>query len=975
MWYRFEGYQILVPGFQSLLGPRSSVVNGLPTLRLEIQSGGYAQMAEQRQAALNKGGIWEGDNASFTANVRFQEQQLTALVRLSEGPVVKREEGQWSLEIGVLDQARLLGMRAFFAQPIDAKQFLHDWWYAQSLREAGLLASRCALVNFVVNGDDWGLYVLREAFTVEWLASQDRGGGPIVRLDERLLWERRAQLGREQGMVGEPTFSDPIAGTLELPAFAQVVEDRSSLTEDGQGDRDETEEALKLLRAFQERQRTASQVFDAELLGRYIAHTHLWGARQGLMWYNARYYYNPLTSRLEPIGHDARPLPSAYAPLDLAQYDDLEVMVAYAHEVARITHPDYLVNLRAAHADSINFTEDALSSATGLEHALWDTLAERQAFLAAALHPRQSVLAYEESRDVDDGLVILVANLLRYPVALWQFSLGDRTLDIEPDWVIGSRERVYEDTLDSIVLKSAHGTVPQYLSLRIPADAIQSLVSPSTLLGDWRLEIVTQLVGTEALPSVEVESHYPSSLSLPIAPSVLEALERYPFLEQGKRPETLALRAGTWQVVGNLVLPEGVGLEATQPITLAFERGAGLFATGPLWLDGPERGGIHLVPQQESWGGLIVYRADSEATSWLRNVEIRGAQGIRLRNGSTSAGVTFYESPVVLERCRLVDSSARDALHAVRTHVKVAYTEFGNVSGNALDGKQVRGQIVGCVFHDVLGNGIDVDHSQVDVQDTSLVRIYDKAIVAGQGSLVSVESVHVADAGLAIAGSDLSHLQVHDLRLEQIWLAGLAAYRQEWAYGQASIQATHLISEGNVPILSLAQPGNRISVDGVEVAPSAFDVQALHWRTKSLAGAQVLIHRFGDDIRLLGYALDTSGVESGKPAHLVLYWQALAEVDLEYTVFVHALDESGQLVAQWDSMPRENKYPTTHWLPGRVVTDPHVLALPTGLASGTYRLAVGMYFWQTGERLPIRRLDETREPDGMLFLEPSIEVS
>ena len=63
-----------------------------------------------------------------------------------------------------------------------------------------------------------------------------------------------------------------------------------------------------------------------------------------------------------------------------------------------------------------------------------------------------------------------------------------------------------------------------------------------------------------------------------------------------------------------------------------------------------------------------------------------------------------------------------------------------------------------------------------------------------------------------------------------------------------------------------------------------------------------------------------------------------------------------------------------HWLAGRVVDDPHSLALSPGLAAGTYRLAVGLYFWQTGERLPIARLDGTTVPDGMLFLEPDLEV-
>jgi hypothetical protein len=50
------------------------------------------------------------------------------------------------------------------------------------------------------------------------------------------------------------------------------------------------------------------------------------------------------------------------------------------------------------------------------------------------------------------------------------------------------------------------------------------------------------------------------------------------------------------------------------------------------------------------------------------------------------------------------------------------------------------------------------------------------------------------------------------------------------------------------------------------------------------------------------------------------------------------------------------------------------LVLPPDLAAGSYRLAVGLYFWQTGERLPIAQLDGTQVPNGMLFLDPYIEI-
>jgi hypothetical protein len=82
------------------------------------------------------------------------------------------------------------------------------------------------------------------------------------------------------------------------------------------------------------------------------------------------------------------------------------------------------------------------------------------------------------------------------------------------------------------------------------------------------------------------------------------------------------------------------------------------------------------------------------------------------------------------------------------------------------------------------------------------------------------------------------------------------------------------------------------------------------------------------------------------------YWQGLSEMDQLYTVFLHLVDEQGQIVAQHDRGPGiRAKEPTTSWLPGEVVLDPVDLSLPPDLAPGQYTLRMGMYLAPDGPRL------------------------
>ena len=79
-----------------------------------------------------------------------------------------------------------------------------------------------------------------------------------------------------------------------------------------------------------------------------------------------------------------------------------------------------------------------------------------------------------------------------------------------------------------------------------------------------------------------------------------------------------------------------------------------------------------------------------------------------------------------------------------------------------------------------------------------------------------------------------------------------------------------------------------------------------------------------------------------------LWWRADETLNDDYSVSVFLLDEAGQLAAQHDSYPLENRQPTTAWQPGALVYDPHPLDV-SSLAPGTYSVGVKVYTWYDGQ--------------------------
>jgi 4-amino-4-deoxy-L-arabinose transferase-like glycosyltransferase len=125
----------------------------------------------------------------------------------------------------------------------------------------------------------------------------------------------------------------------------------------------------------------------------------------------------------------------------------------------------------------------------------------------------------------------------------------------------------------------------------------------------------------------------------------------------------------------------------------------------------------------------------------------------------------------------------------------------------------------------------------------------------------------------------------------------------------------------------------------------------------------------GDNsIKLLGYALEPPTPASNSLS-LTLYWQAAARPPADYTVFVQLLNANNQLIAQQDSQPQAGTAPTGSWFPGEIVPDNYTLPLPSPAAAGPapYRLIVGMYHPDTGERLPILTPTTDRQTDALLL--------
>lgn len=123
----------------------------------------------------------------------------------------------------------------------------------------------------------------------------------------------------------------------------------------------------------------------------------------------------------------------------------------------------------------------------------------------------------------------------------------------------------------------------------------------------------------------------------------------------------------------------------------------------------------------------------------------------------------------------------------------------------------------------------------------------------------------------------------------------------------------------------------------------------------------------GDKVALLDYKAE-GPLRHGATIRLTLHWQALQEMEEDYTVFVHVVDEEGSVWGQWDSQPVSGERPTSGWERGEVIEDIYQISIDVEGPREGYKIRVGMYLVETGERLPT-------ESDSFILIEPKGEGS
>ncbi|HEY89042.1 MAG TPA: hypothetical protein G4N98_04815 [Thermoflexia bacterium] len=804
----------------------------LETFYLDIAPGDFAKIEAKREEALSHWILITSAADFVPATLRLDQEEIPVRVRLKGDWADHIAGDKWSFRVETRDDHYVHGMRVFSLQDPATRTYLNEGLFLDNLRAEGVLSVHYRYVRVVLNGEYRGIYALEEGFTKELLESQQRREAPIIRYDEDLVWKYRVACENDElvprGVRQFHTIDEFDSGKIKRDSQLSAQRDT----------------AVGLLRALWSQERPASQIFDLETMGKFLALVDLWDARHALVWHNQRFYYNPITALLEPVVFDAQPLfekqgvelVSLAGLRQTVAYDDPSLQWSYLHSLQTFSQPEYLTELEERYGSQWQMLQTALEPEFGAEllKSPWERLALRQRSLRELLQPYQMIYVYQPNI-LTETLSLDVGNLLDFPVEIVAVQVGAQHIPVHPEWVVSDAADLMVRPLSA---KPEHPVLRpltldtasmQYARLQVPREVLTFTDRTEDLP---KIELLTRIWGLTRTVAHPVVLGYPLPVAhgpLPERPTVEEALGQHPYLEELEGVQMLRIPPGDWEITRSLVLPEGYGLQLDPGTTLRFGAENYLLASGPLRFEGTAGAPITLQPTGERWRGIVVWGA--RETSIWRHVTVEKTLAINQDGWTLTGGITFYLSDLRLDQSRILQTESEDAINVIRGQIAFTDVEFADAPSDAVDIDFGEGFVERCTFHDIAGDGFDVSGSVMELRNVRMYAIGDKGLSVGEASRVTAEGLNLEDLDFGVVSKDASWVRVTDLTLQNIRLAGLAAYIKKPAYRAASITANG-VTFVQVPEerRTLVQTGSWIDLEGERIWGVALDVSSLYER-------------------------------------------------------------------------------------------------------------------------------------------------
>ena len=127
-------------------------------------------------------------------------------------------------------------------------------------------------------------------------------------------------------------------------------------------------------------------------------------------------------------------------------------------------------------------------------------------------------------------------------------------------------------------------------------------------------------------------------------------------------------------------------------------------------------------------------------------------------------------------------------MNIISSSFLISDCNFSYCLSDAFDGDFVIGELTGCKFEQIEGDGVDFSGSVVTVKDSIFNDIIDKAISVGEKSVVTVKNCEIDTVSFGVVSKDSSQTKVESgTMVKNASTAAFSSFQKKDSFGPASI--------------------------------------------------------------------------------------------------------------------------------------------------------------------------------------------
>ncbi len=655
------------------------------------------------------------------------------------------------------------GLQTFSIQSPEVRGFLNEWVLHQLLGQADVLSPRYDFVRVRFNDNKARVYAYEEHFTKNLVENQLRREGPILKFTEDRYWDAMNRNINIRRRVNDSKDKNDAFWKSELKPFKEGKTSKNPKLSGA------FEVAQNLMHQYKFGLKPAKEVFDLDRMAKYLAILDIAEASHSLTWHNQRFYYNPVTGLLEPIGFDGysaagdywsdRPLHAErvythsndeFEPFHRIFYDK-DFIPIYIKYLKEYSNPDFIQPFLAQLGEGLQEREDFIQREYPYYEYDEAGLIDRALKVTADVEPFSSSLQIFNKGTIGDSIEVQLLNQHILPLEV--VAVGNSKID-------PNRQR-----MNVFVFPQRKDDLPKYTTIK---------VAKKTTHIYYRLPGSDKYYAKQ-LPNWSAPKDWSPRQEL--LASIPNETDKSVYIEKNN---LILFQKKQYNIESPLVLPKGKKVVIEAGAVFKFSKGGFLLSFSAVEMQGDLESPIVFEATDNQSGAVIVMQASQK--SFCRHVIFKNQNTLAYKGWSLTGAVTFYESDVKIFGCQFLNNQCEDALNIVRSDFEVDKCSFRNIFGDAFDADFCNGTVANCIFEEIKNDALDFSTSVITIHKCEMNGVGDKAISAGEQATITATDINVKNANIGFASKDKSVLTLDRVTIKDAQ-TGFAAYQKKPEFG------------------------------------------------------------------------------------------------------------------------------------------------------------------------------------------------